>query len=898
MTMPPAIPRATYRLQFHAGFTFHDAAAIVPYLADLGISHVYASPFLKARPGSTHGYDIVDHGAFNPELGGAEGFAAFSRALEGRGMGLLLDFVPNHMAVLKADNVWWRSVLALGRKSPYAHFFDIDWRGEKPSLSGRVMLPVLGGHYGDILVGGEIALVHDSAADAFEVAYFEHRFPLRPEDEAILRAEAGDSDEARAALAATYAGTAGRPGTWRRLHALLQRQHYRLAHWRASADEINYRRFFDVDDLAGLRMEEPDLFAASHRLVASLIADGRLHGLRIDHVDGLHDPGAYLDDLVALATREAPEGAPGLYLLVEKILGAGEALPDSWPVHGTTGYDWLNLAGGLFVDPDAAASLEAAYWSFVRAPMAYGTIAREAKERVIDTMLASGLNMLASELDRMSEGGWRTRDYTRQGLHRALKAVLVALDVYRTYAGKGGASPEDRARVASAVAQARRGWRGPDRDILDFVGAVLAVDPAGAGGIDAERLAAFARRFQQYSGPVMAKSVEDTAFYRHVRLLSLNEVGGDPERMGTPVADFHEDAKVRAQRFPHAMLATSTHDTKRGEDVRMRISVLSEIPDLWATRVRRWQDLNRPKLVLEEGRLAPSRNDEYLLYQTLLGAWPDEIRARRPIDRVVLRAFTERIVAYSLKAAREAKLETSWAAPDAGYEAALERFVRRLLDPDGADGFLDEMAALAGAVAFYGALNVLSLVTLKLAAPGVPDIYQGTELADLSLVDPDNRRPVDYDVRRRLLDDLRGRVPPFAEGGRNGTTKLALIARILQARRALPEVFARGDYLPLDIEGDVARHLLAFSRNGPGGRIVVCVGRLFAARDAFSGGPYGGGWWQGTRIFLPRGDRPWSDLLGGGRIAAGPGGAIDAAPLLDRFPVALLIQRDSDPASE
>jgi (1->4)-alpha-D-glucan 1-alpha-D-glucosylmutase len=933
MSVPTAPPRATYRLQLHAGFTFHDAAAIVPYLARLGISHVYCSPFLKARPGSTHGYDIVDHAAFNPELGGEDGFDALSRALDAHGLGLILDFVPNHMGVLKADNAWWRDVLRWGRASPSAHYFDIDWKAQKPSLSGKVMLPVLGGHYGDVLAAGDLGCRFDAEAGGFVVCYYEHSFPLRLEDDAMLAAEAARwgggeelaeiarlleeaahaidpraaakeprgrlvrftaaDDRTRAALAAAARGLEGKAGharSWTELHRVLERQHYRLAHWRASADEINYRRFFDVDDLAGLRIEEPDLFHAAHALVGRLIESRRLHGLRIDHVDGLYDPEAYLRHLVAFAEARRPQDAPPTYLVVEKILARGERLPATWPVDGTTGYDWLNLAGGLFVDPDAAASLEATYWSFVRTPMAYSAIERDSKARVIDTMLSSGINTLAAELDRISEDNWRTRDYTRAGLLRALIAIVIGFDVYRTYVTETNVSVEDRALIDAAVRRARRDWRGPDRDILDFVRGVLDLDLARdhASGFDRARLADFAQRFQQYSGPVMAKSVEDTAFYRYYRLVALNEVGGHPDRLGTTPDAYHAEAARRAAELPHAMLATSTHDTKRGEDVRMRISVLSEVPDLWAARARRWQDLNRVKQVADDGMLAPSRNDEFMIYQTLIGIWPTGVASRADLAPDVLDPLRERMSAYVLKAAREAKLETSWAAPDQAYEAALPIFLDRLLDPASDDPFLDELIGLAAPVARYGAMNGLGLTTLKLTSPGVPDIYQGTELLDLSLVDPDNRRPVDYGARDARLGQTH-RVPDFDQGWADGTAKLALVARLLALRKHVPDLFAHGTYVPLAVEGPAAAHVLAFSREHEGACLVVCVGRLMARLDGFDGRPYGADRWRGTTVRLPEGVDPWRDVLADSPARVPRGGTWGLDALLARLPVAVLL---------
>ncbi|MFO1057708.1 MAG: malto-oligosyltrehalose synthase [Dongiaceae bacterium] len=934
----PRPPRATYRLQFNAGFTFADAAALLPYLDALGVSHVYASPYLKARPGSTHGYDIVAHDALNPEIGDAAAFDRFCGALAARGMGQILDFVPNHMGIGKGENAWWFDVLEWGPDSRHAGYFDIEWAPRQPWLRGKVLLPVLGEAYGAVLERGELALRFDPESGSFAVAYFDRSFPISPRHYGeILRrglpaAERPERlDELAAAFAAlgprsgrahragrdrqagalkrqladlaaapgmaarlgaaaeAYAGRPGEPGSFLPLHQLLDRQCYRLAHWRTAADAVNYRRFFDIADLAGIRVEEPELFERSHRLIAAWIGQGRLHGLRIDHIDGLYDPEDYCRRLRALVAERG--GGPGFTIHVEKILARHERLRESWPVDGTTGYEVMNLLNGVLVDPAGERPLDRAWHRFLGEAVAFDDILRDAKALVVDHLLGSELNVLANALDRLSESHWLSRDFTMERLHRALRAVVIAFPVYRTYVSPRGTTTEDRRDIDWAVVEARRRCPEIDGALFDFLHDALTADLAGRGSYGRSEVLRFAMKLQQYTGPVMAKALEDTSFYRYARLLSLNEVGGDPRQFAVSLAAFHHANRERARRWPNAMLATATHDSKRGEDVRPRLDLLSELPGDWAELSRRWATLNRFARRRHAGRRAPSRRDEYLIYQTLLGAWPNEEGA--------LDDFAERIAEYLVKALREAKQRTGWARPDEGYEAACIGFARRLLQRDRSNPFLDSFLPFQRRVAALGALGSLVQTTLKLTIPGLPDLYRGSELWDLTLVDPDNRRPVDFARHAALLDEVRavGERPaperPAAlaallAGWPDGRIKLHLIWRLLALRRERPALLAAGDYQPLAATGPRQDQVIAFGRRLGEARLVVVAGRFFT-RLADEAGRYEPVRWADTVLPLagePPG--PLTELLTGRLVRPQAGEGLRLAELLDPLPVAVL----------
>jgi len=953
------VPLATYRLQFHREFTLARATELVPYLHALGVSHCYASPLLKARPGSSHGYDIVDHNALNPEIGSAEDFDRFTDALRSRGMGLLLDTVPNHMGVLGSDNAWWLDVLENGEASAFAGFFDIDWRPLKEELQGKVLLPVLGDHYGRVLESGELKLEFDPERGEFSVRYHEHRFPVDPREyprilghgierlasrlgghnQIILELQsvaaafghlpprnstarervaerARDKEILKRRLAAlcagsedlryfigenlsAYSGVAGEPQSFDLLHQLIKAQAFRLAYWRVASDEINYRRFFDINELAGIRMEREPVFEATHGLLSRWLDQGRLDGLRLDHPDGLYDPGAYFRRLQRHISGTTADSATdkAAYLVIEKILAEHERLPDDWPVHGTTGYRFANVVSGLFVDSSAADKMERIYASFTGIRTDFEDLLYRCKRLIIGTALASELNVLASELSRIAQLSRHTCDFTLNSLREALAEVVACFPVYRTYVTEAGLSDQDRRFIEWAVAVAKRRSPAADVTVFDFVREVLTTDIARGRPADyARRVHAFAMKFQQYSAPVMAKGLEDTSFYRYHRLVSLNDVGGDPRTFGFSVAAFHGASQDRARTWPNTMLASSTHDSKRSEDVRARINVLSEMPGAWKLSVARWARLNRSKKSQVDGRAAPSANDEYLLYQTLIGVWPAE-----EMDAAGLDLLRERIERYLLKAVREAKEHTSWINPNPEYERALSRFVSALLSPAEKNPFLADLAAKQRAVSRFGMLNSLSQTLVKLASPGVPDIYQGTEMLDFSLVDPDNRRPVDFERRAAALNDLSARagrpgaqLAGFArsllDSMADGRAKLYVTWRALNCRREHAELFRAGDYLPLAAEGKRAEHVCAFARQRGGALAVAVAPRLFARlMEGIEGEPLGGVWAE-TRVEVPEAGRDYFNVFTGETLRAeGEGGRawLGLERALAKFPVAL-----------
>jgi (1->4)-alpha-D-glucan 1-alpha-D-glucosylmutase len=878
--MPPAIPIATYRLQLTANFDFDAAAAVVPYLKALGISHLYASPFMKARTGSTHGYDIVDHTQFNPELGGEDSFRRLSDALRQYDIGLILDFVPNHVGVHFADNPWWLDVLEWGPASPHAVSFDIDWDILPYRGRSGVLLPILGSPYGEALENGEIELRYDASEGAFSAWYFEHRLPIAPERYGeILRnivreADAEDSTTGSQILelAARYRGLRhpnrkeapafkahlkGIPGgadTITRglaaykagpdrnvqtlaLHHLLERQHYRLAHWRLASSDINYRRFFDVNSLAGLRVEDPGTFAVIHRLVRQLIAEGRLQGLRLDHIDGLRDPAQYFQRLRRLVRDARGNDAAPFYTVVEKVLGEHEKLPDFSGVHGTTGYEWLNAITQLLIDGKGLEPLSEIWRQISNQPPSFEPVLKEAKRRVIETLLTSEFTVLRRLLARIAVGHYSTRDYSADSLRQALELYILHFPVYRTYLAPAGPTSHDRALISQTIEKARPEWFAADDGVFDFLRDTLTMDLVKTGRTthSAPRVRRFALKLQQFTGPVTAKSLEDTAFYRYHRLLALNEVGGSPSAGALSIEAFHQTMKTRAAEQLHGMTATATHDTKRGEDARARLIALTEITGEWTSTVARWKILNASHLATQENTRAPSATFEYMLYQALLGAWPLEQRDD---------TFRERMQAYALKAAREGKQETSWLNPNQAYETGLRSFIDRVLDPALSGDFLHSLARLARRVSMLGALNSLSQITLKATMPGVPDFYQGTEFWDLSLVDPDNRRPVDFSQRAKVLAQVE--TPDWENLARhwpNGHIKLAWTRHLLKLRSELSDVFTNGSYEPLAVIGPHRDHVIAFARRHGRDAVVIAVAKSFSA---FS---QGGRVWPGADKF-------------------------------------------------
>jgi len=886
------IPRATYRLQFHKDFDFDAATAIVPYLAELGVSHVYCSPIHRARTGSTHGYDVVAHDEINPELGGAPAFARFCHALGAHGMGQLLDLVPNHMGVLGGDNAWWNDVLENGPASQYARHFDIDWHPLNPQLQGKVLLPVLGNHYGDVLMAGELAVTFDAVSGSFALRYFEHQFPLAPEtyatllqpalqqitdpdladalaslaaavgnlppreasddatrhararDKELLKARLGRlvarNDEVVLAIAAAVADINVEP-TRDRLHRLIEAQAYRFAYWRVAADEINYRRFFDINDLAALRMEREEVFEATQSMALDLAARGVIDGLRIDHPDGLYDPAQYFARLQQGYARRAGlllpahdvDGRPArpLYVVAEKIVAAHEEIPLEWAIHGTTGYRFANLAGGVLIDTEAALRFAHIWRDFTGETRGFEALAHDGKRDIMRFALASELQVLSTELMRIAHADRRTRDYTHNELRRALAEVVACLPVYRSYIRKQP-SEQDRRYIDWALTDARRHSQDADPSLFEFVRQCLLAQaiPEADEALHA-RVRRFAIRVQQFSAPVSAKGVEDTAFYRYFPLSALNEVGGEPDRFGLTTADFHAANADRARRWPHTMLATSTHDNKRSEDVRCRIQVLSEMPARWRLALRHWRQLNQGLRTERQSRgetlHAPCSADEYLLYQTLLGTLPAEGLPTQG-DAV----FVGRIERYMCKAAREAKLYTRWTLPDSEYEDALAQFVRSVLRPDPDNRFLADLTALTAIVAWFGALNSMTLALLKFSCPGVPDLYQGMESMQLTLVDPDNRMPVDYPGLANRLGQLQaldpGGAPTLLVNPHDGRAKMWIIWRMLTLRKRHEALLRDGDYTALATSGVAAAHVIAFARRHGNQTLVVLAPRLMA----------------------------------------------------------------------
>lgn len=938
------IPRATYRLQFNAHFTFDDATAIVPYLAALGVSHVYASPYLKARPGSSHGYDIVDHAALNPEIGSEEDYARFVTALQAHGMGQILDIVPNHMGVMGADNAWWLDVLENGPAAVHGSYFDIDWAPLNPELKGKVLLPLLGDHYGSVLKRGELQLRFDAVAGEFSLFYWQHRLPIDPASYPQivglrferLAAVLGDGNPVLAELQslltaferlpgrldddplrigerqrdkevhkrhlatlcaaspdlshhiddalAELNGRPGDPASFDALHELIRHQGYRLAFWRVASDEINYRRFFDINDLAALRMEDAAVFEATHSHVLERVRMGQIDGLRIDHPDGLYDPGQYFARLQEaasgrpLAAAGAGEPLP-LYLVVEKILAEHEPLPAEWPIHGATGYRFANLANNLFVDPAAGRRMTRVYADFIGENIDFDALVYRTKKLIMETALASELAVLSNRLARIAALDRDTCDYTLNSLKDALAEIVACFPVYRSYVGPAGLSETDRRHIEWAVAVATRKSPAADASVFDFVKGVLTTDIAQGRSEDYRAaVLGFAMRFQQFSSPVMAKGVEDTAFYRYHRLASLNDVGGEPKRFGISVAAYHAVTRERARHHPHNLLATSTHDSKRSEDVRCRIDVLSELPAVWKLMLRRWARINRTKKREIDGRPCPTANDEYLIYQTLLGSWP-------LVVDVDLDAYRARIVDYLTKAVREAKEHSSWVNASTDYEAALADFIGALLAPGEKNLFLADFVPFARQIAHHGLLNSLSLALLKLTAPGVPDIYQGCELWQFNLVDPDNRRPVDYALRRQLLDTLDGFDP--ASPLDDPRHKLALVRHALALRTRQPDLFETGDYLPLAVRGERAVNACAYARCRGDDAIVVIVPRL-TFRLAAGELPLGAAVWGDTAVDLPKAlrGRRWRNVLTGEALPAGA--SLPLATAFARAPVVLL----------
>jgi (1->4)-alpha-D-glucan 1-alpha-D-glucosylmutase len=987
----PRIPVATYRLQFNADFGFKDARQIVSYLRELGISDLYASPCFRAKKGSRHGYDIIDPNALNPEVGSEEEYDALIAELRRCGMGQILDIVPNHMGIESAENLWWMDLLENGSSSPHADFFDVDWEPVKKELKNKVLCPILGDQYGAVLERGELVLRFEEGA--FFLHYYDHRLPIRAKSssailtyrleelEETLSADNPDyqellsidtalknlpppteddpkrvaerfrekevvkrrlgalcnkSPEIRRFIDGNTAIFNGEPGnaeSFDLLDDLLRRQVYRLSHWRVATEEINYRRFFDINTLAAIRVEHPKVFAETHRLIFRLVREKKVTGLRVDHLDGLYDPAGYLGQLQrgcylqrglaaletaagkSLSEDEEQEGKARLlrdwterlsrepafkpfYVVGEKILLKGEKLPEEWPIFNTTGYEFANLVNGLFVETGHARAFDALYERFIRSAMNFPDIAYEKKKLVMQATMSGEINTLGHRLNAISEVNRHTRDFTLNSLIRALVEVIALFPVYRTYISHDEVAERDRRYVENTIARAKRENPATDPSVFDFVRGVLLLDlHAGAGESQRRDWLDFVMRFQQLSGPVTAKGVEDTAFYVYNRLVSLNEVGGNPERFGIPLEAFHGQNIERGRSHPLALLATSTHDTKRGEDVRARINVLSEIPETWRTALARWRKLNKKKKTLVDGRPAPDPNEEYLLYQTLVGAWP-----MAPATADEFAAFRQRIRDYMRKAVREAKVNSSWISPHEAYEEALLHFVDLLLQEIPGNLFLADMGAFQVLTSLCGMYNALSQTLLKTTSPGIPDFYQGSELWDLSLVDPDNRRPVDFALRRRHLEELGKKegetgtldlARELCDTMGDGRIKLFLIRQALGFRSARRQLFEEGSYLPLEVRGERSDHVCAFERRLGETAVIVVTPRFFTRLiQSPEERPLGREVWENTRIVLPPGEEERYRNVFTGEISLSRRqedlGVLLLSELLAAFPVALL----------
>ena len=918
MVVHPRIPVSTYRIQLNHSCTFRDVVKRVSYLHDLGITDLYCSPYFASVPGSMHGYDVVDPTVLNPEIGTEEDYGAMVSELHQRGMGQLLDVVPNHMSIALQINRWWQDVLENGPSSTYASFFDIDWASLKAELRDKVLLPILVDHYGVVLEDQQLHLAYENGR--FLIRYYQHCLPIGPKSSARILSHQLDSLKEKAGAAHSdvlelesiitalrhlpsrhdrtpesiaelyrekeitrrrlatlvessatirmfieenvhrFNGTKGDPASFDLLDELLSRQAYRLCDWRVASEEINYRRFFDINELAAIRMENPAVFAETHTLLLRLVKDGAVSGLRIDHVDGLYDPADYLNKLQEWARKELSATAPTqqpLYVVVEKILAVNEELPANWPVNGTTGYEFLNWLNALFVDRAAERAFDNMYARLMGSHEPFEELTYRCKQLIMQASLSSELNVLGHQLDLLSERGRRSRDFTLNSLTHALKEIIACFPVYRTYmtGEPDGVLTRDRTFVWQAVTKAKRRNPAVSGLVFDFVRNLL-LGTSTLSDLYREECLKFVTKFQQTTSPVTAKGIEDTAFYRYNRFVSLNEVGSDPQQFGITPELVHRQLQGRRARWPAALSTTSTHDTKRSEDVRARLNVLSEMPKHWNDHVARWKKANRRFKAEVQGESVPGQNEEYLLYQTLMGAWPLERTDQEDYAR-----FIERIQAYMIKAAKEAKQHTSWVSPDVEYEDALGAFVAKVLDRSAPNAFLEDFLPFQEGIAQVGIYNSLSQLLIKIAAPGVPDFYQGTELWDFSLVDPDNRRPVDFDARAHLLEEMK---PACESGSRpalirdlldhrmDGRIKMFVTMEGLRYRRDHSAMFQHGDYVPLDRFGEKRDHIFAFGRLHEGAAVVVAVPRLLTSvlPDGVTT-PLGEKVWTNTQVVMP-----------------------------------------------
>lgn len=943
------IPIATYRLQFNGQFSFEDAQVIVPYLSRLGISDLYASPIFKARQGSTHGYDVVDPSRLNPELGTEVDFDALVRKLMDYGMGLLLDIVPNHMAA-SHENPWWVDLLENGLYSPYTAFFDIDWS----AAGNRVLLPILVSHYKKALENQELTLTLQDTG--IFVQYHGYRLPLDVKSYSLIlshclntlegalgsshpdfqrfnqltnamerlssvtspgckttRKQYRERQAVKEALLhivntspkvktfllhniAVFNGKKGEPKSFELMHSLLEQQVYRLAFWKVAREHINYRRFFDINDLVGIRVEDPEVFEVTHALIFQLAQQGKVTGLRVDHIDGLFDPLQYLSRLQQTIAPEVEEVGrfPPFYIVVEKILAGDEVLPPEWPVFGTTGYDFANMVNALFVDNKGVQALDESYSRLTGSPVVFNDVIYEKRRQVIEKLFPGEAKALGHHLADLAHRhqGHHSVTLLPKELTQAVVEVTACLPIYRTYIHTLEVPPRDRFYLERAIEEAQ--WRNPSVEAaaLDFLKHVLLLDfPFGLTPEQKESWLYFVLRWQQLTGAVMAKGFEDTALYTYNRLISLNEVGGDPGSTGLSIDEFHHRNLARLEQCPHTLNATSTHDTKRSEDVRARINVLSEIPEEWDRHLTQWSQWNQPKKQTVNGLAIPEPDIEILLYQTLIGAWP--------LYKQEVTEFKQRLKVYMVKAVREAKVFTNWLLPNSDYESALIKFLESVLEGSKQNDFLEDFLRFESQIAYYGALNSLAQVLLKTTSPGVPDFYQGTELWDFSLVDPDNRRPVDFRRRIELLDGLtqqeaRGQQSLIQQAlsmWEDGRVKLYVTYKALNVRKSYSDVFQDGEYIPLQVAGQRQEHVLAFGRHKGKAWLMVVVPRLLTKLGRFGATPVSRGVWEEDSLLLPEGmPERWFNIFTGEHLkVSATGKKLALSDILCIFPMALLV---------
>ena len=942
------IPIATYRLQFNHLFKFSDAKSIVSYLHELGVSDCYASPYFMAKKRSLHGYDILNHNKLNPEIGTEREYGEFTEELKKYGMGQVLDIIPNHMSISEDENIWWMDVLENGPSSLYSDFFDIDWKPVKDELEGKVLLPILGDQYGRVLENQELSLSFEEGA--FFLHYEDRRLPITPisytkllkfrldelekkissdhphfqellsiitaldhlpptterdqekmaerrrEKEIIkkrlgnLYNESGDIQTFINENVKRFNGEKNNPGSFDLLDDLLRDQAYRLSYWRVATEEINYRRFFEINDLAAIRMENTFVFKETHRLIFKLIRERKVTGLRVDHPDGLYNPAEYfyrlqkgcfiqffhlasslpedpaLEERVGRLYDEELSKNPSsplrmpLYIVGEKILTKGERLPEDWPIFSTTGYVFLNSVNGIFIDMENAKAFDDLYSRLIKAKVNYQDLVYEKRKLIMQVVLSSEINTLGHYLDRISERDRHSRDFTLNSLTTAMIEVIANFPIYRTYVTASGINERDKRYIEQVVSRARRRNPGLSATIFDFLEDVLLLQyPKDFEEPDKREWLDFVMRFQQLTGPIMAKGVEDTAFYVYNRFVSLNEVGGNPERFGTSLEAFHGQNIERTKFWPNAMITTSTHDTKRGEDVRARLNVISEMPNEWRERIFRWSQINKRSKSAIDGQGVPDRNEEYLLYQTLSGAWPIT-----PTDEAGHKTFKQRIKDYMIKAIREAKVNTSWISPNLPYEESVIKFIEAILSPARSGPFLKDFWGLQEKISYLGMYNSLSQTLLKITAPGIPDFYQGTEIWDFSLVDPDNRRPLNFDIQKKMLMALKEKMvvygsdlPRFArellQEWRDGSIKLYMTFRSLNYRKENHRLFMNGTYLPLTSDGGLNKHICAFARQVEGKVVLIVVPRfltrLIQSVDVM---PLGRQVWGESSIVIPK----------------------------------------------